>query len=158
MCSKVDTTVIWPPFVYKYRDPNYQSGSNNSNVNWIVLRYADVLLMQSEAINNINPGDPAKFAGVDSVRSRAGLKDAAQQLNFTNTPSQDAFVDSLVKDRARELFVEGHRKYDLIRLKRYKQVMAPLGINVPDYRFLLPIPQTERDVNRNLSQNTGYPQ
>jgi hypothetical protein len=157
MCSKVDTTVVWPPFVYKYRDPGYQQGSNNSNVNWIVLRYADVLLMQSEALNNINPGDPAKFAGVDSVRSRAGLKDPGQQLNFVNTPTQDAFIDSLVKDRGRELFVEGHRKYDLIRLKRYKQVMAPLGINVPDYRFLLPIPQTERDVNKNLGQNDGYP-
>jgi len=145
------------PFVYKYRDPGYVSNSNNSNVNWIVLRYADVLLMQSEAMNNINPADPGKFAGVDSVRSRAGLKDPAQQLNFTNTVTSDAFIDSLVKDRARELFVEGHRRYDLIRLKRYKQVMLPLGITVQDYQSLLPIPQTERDVNRNLGQNDGYP-
>jgi starch-binding outer membrane protein, SusD/RagB family len=148
---------VWPPFVYKYRDPSYASGSNNSNVNWIVLRYADVLLMQSEAINNINAADPTKFDGVNAVRARAGLKAASQQLNFTNTVTADAFVDSLVKDRARELFIEGHRKYDLIRLKRYKQVMAPLGITVPDYRFLLPIPQTERDVNKNLGQNDGYP-
>ena len=147
-----------PPFVYKYRDPSYLKGSNNGNVNWIVLRYADVLLMQSEAMNNINPADPAKFAGVDSVRSRAGLKDPTQQLNFTNTVTSDAFIDSLVKDRARELFVEGHRKYDLIRLKRYKQVMQPLGITVQDYQFLLPVPQTERDVNIKLGQNTGYPQ
>jgi starch-binding outer membrane protein, SusD/RagB family len=146
------------PFVYKYRDPSYLKGSNNGNVNWIVLRYADVLLMQSEAMNNINSADPAKFAGVDSVRSRAGLKDPTQQLNFTNTVGSDAFIDSLVKDRGRELFVEGHRKYDLIRLKRYKQVMLPLGITVQDYQFLLPVPQTERDVNINLGQNFGYPQ
>lgn len=145
------------PFVYKYRDPSYVAGSNNSNCNWIVLRYADVLLMQSEAMNNINPADPAKFAGVDSVRSRAGLKDPTQQLNFTNTVTSDAFIDSLVKDRARELFIEGHRKYDLIRLKRYKQVMQPLGITVQDYQFLLPLPQTERDANKNLGQNDGYP-
>jgi hypothetical protein len=148
---------VWPPFVYKYRDPGYVSGSNNSNVNWIVLRYADVLLMQSEALNNINPSDPTKFNGVNAVRARAGLKDPTQQLNFTNTVTSDNFVDSLVKDRGRELFIEGHRKYDLIRLKRYKQAMAPLGITVPDYRFLLPIPQTERDVNKNLGQNDGYP-
>jgi hypothetical protein len=146
------------PFVYKYRDPGYVSGSNNSNVNWIVLRYADVLLMQSEAMNNINPADPAKFAGVDTVRSRAGLKDITQQLNFTNTVGSDAFVDSLVKDRARELFIEGHRRYDLIRLKRYKQAMAAVGITVQDYQSLLPIPQTERDANIKLGQNFGYSQ
>lgn len=158
MANKVGTANLPLPFIYKYRDPAYQTGSNNSNVNWIVLRYADVLLMQSEAMNNINPADPAKFAGVDSVRSRAGLKDVTQQLNFTNTPSQAAFIDSLVKDRGRELFVEGHRRYDLIRLKRYKQVMQPLGITVQDYQFLLPIPQNERDVNIKLGQNFGYPQ
>ena len=73
------------------------------------------------------------------------------------TIRQDDFIDSLVKDRARELFIEGHRKYDLIRLGRYKQVMAKLGYTVPDFRFLLPIPQTERDVNTKLGQNDGYP-
>lgn len=156
MANKVGTTSV-TPFVYKYRDPSFVNNSNNSNVNWIVLRYADVLLMQSEALNNINPADPAKFAGVDSVRSRAGLKDPTLQLNFTNTVTSDAFVDSLVKDRARELFIEGHRRFDLIRLKRYKQVMAAVGITVQDYQTLLPIPQTERDANRNLGQNDGYP-
>jgi hypothetical protein len=156
MANKVGTANV-TPFVYKYRDPSYVANSNNSNVNWIVLRYADVLLMQSEALNNINPADPAKFAGVDSVRSRAGLKDVTQQLNFTNTVTPDAFVDSLVKDRARELFIEGHRRYDLIRLKRYKQAMAAVGITVQDFQNLFPIPQTERDANINLGQNDGYP-
>jgi hypothetical protein len=154
MANKVGSTNV-SPFPYKFRDPDYKS-SNNSNVNWIVLRYADVLLMQSEALNNINAADPAKFDGVNAVRARAGLKDPAQQLNSTNTPTQDAFIDSLVKDRGRELFIEGHRKYDLIRLGRYKQVMAKLGYTIPDYRFLLPIPQTERDVNTKLGQNDGY--
>ncbi len=156
MANKVGATNV-TPFVYKYRDPGYVRNSNNSNVNWIVLRYADVLLMQSEAMNNIDPANPAKFAGIDSVRSRAGLKDPTQQLNFTNTVTPEAFVDSLVKDRARELFIEGHRRYDLIRLKRYKQVMQPLGITVQDHQFLLPVPQRERDVNVNLGQNDGYP-
>lgn len=157
MADSVGTARVWPPFVYKYRDPGYVGGSNNSNCNWIILRYADVLLMQSEALNNINDADPAKFDGVNAVRARAGLTDPTQQLNFTNTATKDDFIDSLVKDRARELFVEGHRKYDLIRLGRYKQVMAKLGYTIPDYRFLLPIPQTERDVNKKLTQNDGYP-
>lgn len=150
-------TVTVTPFIFKYKDPSWVRNSNNANVNWHVLRYADILLMHSEAMNNVSPNDPAKFAGVDSVRSRAGLKDPTQQLNFANTPTPEAFVDSLLKDRARELCVEGHRRWDLIRLKRYKQAEQAIGITIQDYQFLFPIPQAERDANKNLGQNDGYP-
>lgn len=143
------------PWISKYRDAQWVSGSNNSRMNWIVLRYADVLLMQSEAMNNINPADVNKFNGLNAVRDRAGL--ATSHLTLINTPTASAFVDSLVKDRARELCVEGHRRWDLIRLGRFKQVEKAInGITVQDHQLLLPIPQPERDVNPNLSQNTGY--
>ena len=155
--NKVGNATV-APYISKYRDPQWVGGTNNSRVNWIVLRYADVLLMQSEAMNNINPADPGKFNGVNAVRTRAGLKDPAQQLSFANTPTQSAFVDTLVKDRARELCVEGHRRWDLIRLGRYKQREAALGFTLQDYQLLLPIPQTERDVNPKLTQNPGYSQ
>jgi hypothetical protein len=126
-------------------------------MNWIVLRYADVLMMQSEAMNNLNPNDPNKFNGLNTVRKRAGLTAPAQQLSLANTPSQAAFVDTLVKDRARELCVEGHRRWDLIRLGKLKQVeQAVNGFVVQDQQLLLPIPQPERDVNKNLAQNPGY--
>lgn len=145
------------PYISKYRDPKWSPGSNNSRVNWIVIRYADVLLMQSEAMNNLNPADPNKFNGVNTVRGRAGLTLPEQQLNLTNTPTQSAFVDSLVKDRSRELCVEGHRRWDLIRLKRYKEVeKAANNITVQDFQYLFPIPQTELDANKKLKQNTGY--
>lgn len=143
------------PWISKYRDPQWVLGSNNSRMNWIVLRFADVLLMQSEAMNNINPADPNKFNGLNAVRDRAGL--TASHLSLANTPSASAFIDTLVKDRARELCVEGHRRWDLIRLGRFKQVEKAINdITVQDHQFLLPIPQQERDVNPNLSQNTGY--
>jgi hypothetical protein len=121
-----------------------------------VLRYADVLLMQSEALNNIDPTDITKFNGVNMVRARAGLKDSTQQLNITNTPTSDAFVDSLVKDRARELCVEGERRWDLIRLGRFQQVMSGLGITIDNNHLLFPIPQSEIQVNPNLTQNPGF--
>jgi hypothetical protein len=142
------------PFIYKYRDAQWVAGSNNSRANWIVIRLADVLMMQSEAMNNLTPNDPNKFNGLNTVRSRAGL--ATSPLSLANTPTQSAFVDTLVKERARELCVEGHRRWDLIRLGRYKQVEASIGFTLQDYQFLLPIPQTELDVNRNLVQNPGY--
>lgn len=146
------------PFFYKYRDPYWlaNGGGNNSQVDWIVLRYADVLLMQSEAMNNIDPANPAKFGGLNAVRARAGLTDPTQQLNLTNTPTASAFVDSLVADRARELCVEGERRWDLIRLGRFQQAMSALGIAIDNNHLLFPIPQSEMQVNYNLTQNPGF--
>lgn len=144
------------PFFYKYRDNQWTSGSNNSRVDWIVLRYADVLLMQSEAMNNIDPTNTAKFDGLNAVRARAGLTDPTQQLNMTNTPTASTFVDSLLKDRARELCVEGERRWDLIRLGRFQSAMGNLGITIDNNHLLLPIPQSEMQVNHNLTQNPGF--
>lgn len=153
--NKVGTTTV-TPYIYKYRDPQWVSGSNNSRMNWIVLRYADVLMMQSEAMNNINPGDPTKFDGLNAVRDRAGLN--AYHLSLANTPTASAFIDTLVKDRARELCVEGHRRWDLIRLGKFKDVIKAVnGFTAQDYQLLLPLPQTEMDANPNLKpQNLGY--
>jgi hypothetical protein len=155
LANKVGAASV-SPFVYKYRDVQWAAGSNNSRMNWIVLRYADVLLMQSEAMNNLNAGDPAKFTGINAVRTRAGLSLPTQQYNFTNVITQSDFVDTLVKERAKELCVEGHRRWDLIRLGRYKQVEAGIGFTLQDYQMLLPLPQTELDANKNLVQNQGY--
>jgi len=148
--------VATTPFIYKYRDSQWVKGSNNSRMNWIVLRYADVLMMQSEAMNNINTSDPNKFAGLNAVRTRAGLS-ASQMLSFTNTPTQSAFVDTLVRDRLRELCIEGHRRWDLIRLGRFASVEQSVnGFTVNANQYLLPLPQTEIDANKNLKQNPGY--
>jgi hypothetical protein len=143
------------PFFYKYRDNQWAFGSNNSRVDWIVFRYADILLLQSEAMNNIDPTNPSKFNGLNQVRARAGLTDPTQQLNLTNTPTSDNFVDSLLKDRARELCVEGERRWDLIRLGRFPQAMSTLGITIDQNHLLFPIPQSEMQVNPNLTQNPG---
>jgi len=153
LANKVGAASV-TPFFYKYRDVQWTSGSNNSRVDWIILRYADVLLMQSEAMNNIDATNAAKFDGLNAVRIRAGL--TAQQLNLTNTPTSGAFVDSLVKDRARELCVEGQRRWDLIRLGRFPQVMSTLGITIDNNHLLFPIPQSEIQVNANLKQNPGF--
>ncbi|HEY4110764.1 RagB/SusD family nutrient uptake outer membrane protein [Puia sp.] len=152
--TKVNGSAV-TPFIYKYRDAKWVANSNNSRVNWIVLRYADVLLMQSEAMNNLNPNDPGKFAGIDKVQQRAKIP-LANQYSFVNVPTADNFVDSLLKERQRELCVEGHRRWDLIRLGRYQQIESSIGMTLPDSRLLLPLPQTELDANKNLTQNTGY--
>ncbi|WP_421942319.1 RagB/SusD family nutrient uptake outer membrane protein [Pedobacter sp.] len=154
LADKVGAATV-TPYIYKYRDAQWVAGSNNSRMNWIVLRYADVLMMQSEAMNNINPNDPNKFNGLNAVRDRAGMN--AYHLDLVNTPTSSAFIDTLVKDRARELCVEGHRRWDLIRLKRLQQVVKIAnGVTVTDDQLLLPLPQAEMDANTNLKQNKGY--
>ncbi len=150
--TKSGTTTV-PPYFFKYRDSQWTSQSNNSRTNWIILRYADVLLMQSEAMNQLDPNDTKKFDGINKVRVRAGLP----VLNLTTTISKDNFVDALVNERAWELCMEGHRRWDLIRLGKLKQVMqANRNIAVQDNQFLMPIPQTELDLNTNLKQNAGF--
>jgi len=135
-------------FFNKYRDP--KRVGNNSRINWPVLRYADVLLMQSEAINNLTPGSVTKFDGINAVRTRAGLAN----LDLTNTPTSDAFIDALVNERAWELCLEGHRRYDLIRLGRLKQVQkAVYNRDIDDNHLLFPVPQTEIALNPNLAPN-----
>ncbi|WP_158559232.1 RagB/SusD family nutrient uptake outer membrane protein [Deminuibacter soli] len=140
-------------YISKWRDPGVKAGASG-RTNWIVLRYADVLLMQSEALNNINPGDAAKFDGINKVRARAGL--GSQSLSFDNTASSDDFVNAIVNERAWELGVEGQRRWDLIRLKKYKAVKAAQGYTIDDNHLLMPIPQSDIDLNVNLKQNTGW--
>jgi starch-binding outer membrane protein, SusD/RagB family len=148
--GKTGTVVTVPLYYSKYKDALWTDQSNNSRTNWMVTRYADVLLMQSEALNKINPLDPAKFTGINAVRARAGLTAAGQVLDFTNTATADDFVNALVKERAWEFCMEGHRRWDLIRLGKLKQALLTKGITVPADAPLFPIPDTEKALNPNL--------
>lgn len=140
-------------YISKWRDPGVKPGASGRN-NWIVLRYADVLLMQSEALNNINPSDATKFDGINKVRTRAGLTNSL--LSFSTTATSDDFINALVNERAWELCVEGQRRWDLIRLKKYKAVKAAQGYTIDDNHLLMPIPQSDIDVNPSLVQNKGW--
>jgi hypothetical protein len=139
-------------FFYKYKDPNRKG--NDSRINWIILRYADVLLMKSEALNNLNPADLTKFDGLNEVRARAGLG----ALDISTVVTSDDFVNALLQERAWEFCLEGHRKYDLIRMGKLKEVqLAVYGRTIDDKYLLFPIPQSEILLNPNLKpDNPGY--
>lgn len=139
--------------ISKYHDPGVPKGASGRN-NWIILRYADILLMQSEALNDINSGDPNKFNGINQVRARAGL--SAHLLNIINTPDASAFIKALINERKWELGVEGQGRWDMLRFKVYQSTKATEGITIDANHLLMPIPQTEIDLNANLIQNPGY--
>lgn len=143
------TTTDVTPFCYKFRDSQWKK-DNNSRTDWFVLRLAEVHLLKSEALNNINPSDPDKFEGINTIRNRAGLTAAQYQLDMTNTPTSAAFEQALLDERARELVGEGQRRWDLIRFGKLKEAMAKVGVTVDDSHILFPFPQSETDVNPNL--------
>jgi hypothetical protein len=90
------------------------SAAQYFGVNWIIMRYSDVLLMYAEASNEINNGPtPEAKAAYEAVRKRSyPLNDPL--IGITPT-TKTAFFDAVVKERALELGGEGIRKYDLIR-------------------------------------------
>ena len=138
-------------YYLKFTDPQRQG--NNARNNWVIIRYADVLLMQSEALNQINSGDVNKFTGINAVRARAGLT----PLSLATTPGKEDFITALVDERGWEFAAEGQRRYDLLRLGRMKQQQLKLhNIVLEDKYLLMPIPETERTLNENLTQNPGF--
>lgn len=129
------------------------SSYDNSPLNFPVLRYADVLLMKAEALNELGQTGQAEFY-LNMVRNRAGLDDIQSGLN------QAAFKEAVLHERRIELAFEGQRWFDLIRVNNGQyglEFLRSIGRNNASQRhLLLPIPQIELDRNQNLTQNLGY--
>ncbi len=110
----------------------------DSDNNFVVFRYADVLLMLAEAIGE---GTEA-YDLIDEVRERAGLTISSADLPGT-------FEDILLNERRKEFVAENKRWPDLLRFGKAKEVMAAfhstLGYTENDIRLLYPIPQQEID-------------
>lgn len=112
--------------------------------NWVVFRYADVLLMLAEAIGEGNEA----YDLINQVRLRAGL--ASIDANSPGT-----FVEKLLQERRVELAFENHRWADLLRFGVAESVMDAHGKPV-NGKLLFAIPQRELDLNIKFSQNPGY--
>ena len=145
------SSVLFPCYVTKYLDPTATANGEGGN-NFPILRYADVLLMYAEALNEQGANNPEAYKAINRIRKRAGLPDLTPDL------SQAEFREKILLERRLELAFEGHRWYDLVRTKRLLSAMHAQnpGIKVEERHYLYPIPQTERDVNAKLSQNQGY--
>ncbi|MFC2137039.1 RagB/SusD family nutrient uptake outer membrane protein [Bacteroidota bacterium] len=117
--------------------------------NVYILRYADILLLKAEILNE--QGNPAEAAPViDKIRLRAGLPVISPSL------SQDQMRDAIRLERRRELALEQKRWFDILRWGIAEEVLADQGITLPTERRLFPIPNTEISVNKNLTQNVSY--
>jgi len=135
--------------VSKSISPDY----NTSPEDFPVLRYADVLLMQAEALNELGRTADAE-APLNQVRNRAGLP------NIPSGLSQTDFRNAVLHERRVELAFEGQWWFDLIRVNNGQYAIdyfKRIGKSNFTTKFLLlPIPQQEIDANPNLIQNPGY--
>jgi len=118
-----------------------------------ILRYADVLLMAAEALNE-NGESTEALVYLNQVRERArGGADVLPDITETDI---DLLRDIILEERRHELALEGHRFWDLVRTGKAEEVLGPLGF-VAGKHELLPIPQSEIDLNNGVwEQNPNW--
>jgi hypothetical protein len=147
------------PLIRKFYHPPYER-DGRANENWPVYRYAHVLLMLAEAINEAGAGDPYQY--INPVRERAGLLPLAGL-------GQPAFREAVQHEQRVELAFENHRWYQLLRTGKTIEVMDAHGkeekarltrlsaasYNIEAFKVLFPIPDREVRLN-GFGQNTGW--
>ncbi len=164
-------------YVFRKFLRNYSGGKRDEgDMYWPVIRLADVFLMYAEADNEVNGPQPKAIELVNRVRYRAGLP----ALAGDKTADRDAFFAAIEQERAVELIGEGQRSFDL---RRWRTIEKAFGVTGPGYAgyyctdtyggrkqqwyvnptardiqraYIFAIPQSERDRNPNMSQNTPW--
>jgi hypothetical protein len=163
-------------YLRKGLNPKYAINGNNlqNSANFIIFRYAEVLLSYAEAQNEAVGPDASVYEMVNKVRDRSELDPLPDGLN------QDEMRKAIRRERRVELAFEEKRWYDLIRWKIaetnlngnlhamliekendkwvYKIIPAAAGARIfyPEKNYLYPIPQSARDKNNKLDQNPNY--
>jgi hypothetical protein len=119
-----------------------------------LIRYADVLLIAAEALNeNDKPAEALVYLNQVRKRAREGNNSIIPDITEMN---KDALRDVILNERRHELAMEGHRFWDLIRTGKGPSVLGPLGF-VAGKHELLPIPQNEIDIAQGtLTQNPNW--
>lgn len=157
-------------------DPSTTKNKNYGNINFPVLRYADVLLMLAESENQVNGPTTTAYNAVNQVRRRGfGLNINTPSIvaDLPSGLSKADFQLAVENERMLELCFEGTRHYDLIRWGKYVSTMNDIGNeistgggnqaygglggkNVTTRNLLYPIPSKELSINHNLDQNPDW--
>lgn len=129
------------PWTPKFYEPNWR----NPGQNFEIIRYADILLMLSEATNDAG--------NLNLVRARVGLPGFGQP----GFPSKyNTLALAIEHERRVELSFEFHRFFDLVRTGRAIEVMKSKGYKIDQNNLFFPIPLNTIDVNPKIKQNAGY--
>lgn len=153
-------TYTFEPHVWKHWDKETYKASQTgqSGANFPVIRYAEILLIYAEALNEINGGPTQEaYDAINRIRARARHGDNGILPDLSGL-SQTEFREAVLKEKRCETVNEGQRWFDLVRtgnlvdyVKRAKGDKA----NPTEYNYVFPIPQREMDINDKLIQNSG---
>lgn len=143
--------------------------------NYRYMRYAEVLLLYAEALNETDkPADALTYVNMIRDRARTTPTTDPQRISCSNklvyagellpavtTTSKDGLRVAIWHEQRVELAMEGLRRNYLLRTGQFKTRMelakGAKGCTVEPYELLFPIPQTEIELsNKKLTQNTGY--
>ncbi len=159
-------------YLRKNYDPTSEIGMK-SGLNLILIRYADVLLMYAEAMNELGKMDEAVWnKTIRPLRERAGFTDAPSLIY----PTEGNMQTIIRRERRVELAMEGLRIFDIRRWKTAENVLNgyPHGAQFGEASidngyirlekrtfnaerdYLWAVPLSQKDLNPNLGQNPGY--
>lgn len=160
--------------IKKYFNVEDYADINKSHINIILLRYAEVLLTYAEAKVELNEIDESVYAAINLVRNG---RDDVKLPDIPPDKTQAELKEIVRRERAVELAFEGLRLADIRRWRIAENVLPGkiYGITYvddsgqttvyelavtrafnPGRDYLWPVPQKERDLNPNLSQNAGW--
>ncbi|WP_166962491.1 RagB/SusD family nutrient uptake outer membrane protein [Yeosuana marina] len=138
------TTLYYP---YKYKALLSETDSLEYS---IIFRLTEQYLIRAESRTHLGNIIGAQ-EDLNMIRNRAGLDN-------TEANNKNNLLDAILHERQVEFFTEhGHRWFDLKRMGVANEILSPIKPNWKDSNFLLPIPETELEINPNLKpQNSGY--
>lgn len=167
----------WDTELY-VEDANYLANANYSNINWYILRYADVLLLYAEALNESNQGPTDEaYEAVNMVRRRGfglSVSTTSSTADLTEGMTYEEFQQAIRDERAYELAFEGQRRQDLVRWGIYYESIQQTAQDLVDWytggatyyicaeytqknkNELLPIPLHDLDLMSQFEQNPGW--
>ncbi len=133
--------------------------STLSHHDWVILRYAEVLLNYAEAQNEAAGPDQSVYDAINEVRARPGIDMPPLPAGL----SQDEMRERIWNERRVEMALEGIRYSDIKRWKIAETYIPTLQMPSGEYRqfdpskhYLFPFPQSEIDLVSSLKQNSGY--
>lgn len=162
------------PHIAKYyralgeSEADASSNGRDSDIDSPILRYAEILLIAAESLNEINGGPTAEAIGyVNEVRSRARRElddDSSNDRTFpedvSNGSSQDDFRTLVMEERRLELAFEFGRWYDIVRRELGESVFGASGLEQQNFSatkdYLFPKYYYDVENNPNITQNNGY--
>ena len=144
--------------------PTANTSGRDSDSNYQMMRYAEVLLIAAEAAIELGRTAEAD-AWINMIRERARNGDGSGAPGTVPADISGATIDDVLEERRLELAFEHKRWYDIVRRRLGDQVFGPNGFETefqgtqnfdPNRDYLLPIPPIEITNNPNLTQNPGY--